>query len=308
MRRSPPDLPDLGTRDLAAVLAVARHRSFFAAALTLQVSQSALTRTIQRLERVLGVALFRRSTRRVEVTAEGRELAALAERVLADLRIGTARVRASSASVRGQVVVSAVMSIAHTALPEIVRAFRAAQPQVEVRVREGVHGGVLEDVRVGAADLGISYVEPLAEGLAARTLVRERFHAVLPADHALATSPSLRLAELVRHPLVGLPAESRTRRLIEEAAAARGLTLDYALTVSQFSTLVRFVQAGAGLAIVPGGALPEAIAAGLVARPLAAPKLERALGIVTLRARAPTWAARLFADEVARGLRPRKPR
>ncbi|MET1082515.1 MAG: LysR family transcriptional regulator [Burkholderiales bacterium] len=139
--------PDLSARELQAVVTVAQCNSFIAAALTLNLSQPALTRIIQRVERALGVGLFKRSTRRVEVTAEGREFAVVAERVLNDLRISTRRMQEKSKEVRGQIIVSSVMSLAHTALPAIVKVYRKKRPRVEVHVREGVHGSVLQDVR-----------------------------------------------------------------------------------------------------------------------------------------------------------------
>src|SRR6478672_13626943 len=79
--------PDVTARQLRAVLAVAEYRSFIAAAAFLKTSQPALTRTIKQIEDVLGVRLFDRSTRRVEITAAGKEFVAVAERMLNDLRI-----------------------------------------------------------------------------------------------------------------------------------------------------------------------------------------------------------------------------
>jgi DNA-binding transcriptional LysR family regulator len=81
MARTAP--PDVGTRQLEAVLALAEYGSFVAAAARLRISQPALTRSIKRLEAQLGVQLFERSTRRVQITAAGREFAAVAERMLA---------------------------------------------------------------------------------------------------------------------------------------------------------------------------------------------------------------------------------
>jgi DNA-binding transcriptional LysR family regulator len=81
------NIPDLGSRQLLAVLAIADYGSFIAAAAFLKTSQPALTRTIKRIEDVLGVSLFERTTRRVQLTTAGREFVAVAERVLNDLRI-----------------------------------------------------------------------------------------------------------------------------------------------------------------------------------------------------------------------------
>ena len=67
----PSDVPDIRARELLTVMALAEYGSFVAAAAYLKTSQPALTRTIKRVERILGVTLFARNTRRVEITAAG---------------------------------------------------------------------------------------------------------------------------------------------------------------------------------------------------------------------------------------------
>src|SRR5215831_9405213 len=138
----PTNIPDLSARQLHAVLAVAEYRSFIAAAAFLQTSQPALTRAIKRVEDVLGVRLFERTTRRVEVTGAGREFIAVAERMLNDLAISVRSMREIGEAARGQVIISSIMSVASGVLPRIVAGFRKMRPGVELSVREGVHGTV----------------------------------------------------------------------------------------------------------------------------------------------------------------------
>ncbi len=80
----PTNIPDLTARQLYAVLAVAEYNSFIAAAAFLKTSQPALSRTIKRVEDIVGVRLFDRSTRRIAITTAGREFVAVAERMLND--------------------------------------------------------------------------------------------------------------------------------------------------------------------------------------------------------------------------------
>lgn len=80
-------LPDISSRQLLAVVAVAQYRSFIAAATALRMSQPAITRIIKQVEGVLGAPLFVRSTRQVSVTEFGKEFSALAERLVNDLKI-----------------------------------------------------------------------------------------------------------------------------------------------------------------------------------------------------------------------------
>jgi DNA-binding transcriptional LysR family regulator len=106
---------------------------------------------------------------------------------------------------------------------------------------------------------------------------------VLPPGHRLAEAPQVTLAALAAEPLISFPAEARTRRMLDGAAAAAGLSLRHAATVTQFATMLALVRAGLGVAIVPAGAV--AGAEGLTVRDLAPPGLRRTIGIVTLAER-----------------------
>jgi len=287
-------LPDLSARQLEAVLALAEYGSFVAAAARLRISQPALTRSLKRLETALGVRLFERSTRRVQITAAGREFAAVAERMLNDLGITVQSVREVAEERRGLVVISSVMSVAGGRLPGIVAAYRADRPGVEIHIREGVQATVLEDVRSGVADFGIGYVDELPEFVVGTALGRETFCVVMPVRHRLASRRSVSLADLRDEPVIGLPTESRTRRTLDVAAATAGVVLRQRVMVGQFATLMALVGAGVGIGIVPRGATRGPMARGLRSVPLGEPRITRRLGLMALREREPTPAAAGF--------------
>ena len=121
----PANVPDLTARQLHAVLAVAEYNSFIASAAFLKTSQPALTRTIMRVEDVLGVRLFDRSTRRVAITAAGKEFVAVAERMLNDLRISVRSMREVGEEQRGQIIISSIMSVANGLIPAVAAKYRA---------------------------------------------------------------------------------------------------------------------------------------------------------------------------------------
>ena len=301
MAMHPSNVPDLTARQLHAVLAVAEYNSFIAAASFLKTSQPALTRTIRRVEDVLGVRLFDRTTRRVTITAAGKEFVAVAERMLNDLRISVGSMREIGAEQRGRIIVSSIMSVANGLFPAIVAKYRASRPGIEIVLREGVHGTVVEDVRSGAADLGVTYVDDVPEFVAAKRVSREVFEVILPRNHPLIKSSrrsSVTLAELAEFPLVSLPYESRTRRIIDGAAAGAGYALQHVATVTQFATMMSFVRAGVGIAIVPSGAIAGLLGKDLAVLALAKPRLSRDVGLIWLRDRELTPAARGFAAVV----------
>jgi DNA-binding transcriptional LysR family regulator len=286
------NIPDLGSRQLLAVLAIADYGSFIAAAAFLKTSQPALTRTIKRVEDVIGVSLFERSTRRVRLTDAGREFVAVAERVLNDLRISVRSMRELADQQRGQVIVASIMSVANGVLPRIIAEYHDDKPAIELHLREGIHGAVLEDIRSGVADLGITYVDDLPDTVETVPLGSEAFHVVMPRHHPLAEHDGISLQDLGREPLVSLPTDSRTRRTIEAAASKQGIALTHALTVTQFATMMSFVRTGLGIAIVPADAIAGFNTRGLRTLPVVGPTLSRDLGAIALRERELTPAAR----------------
>jgi DNA-binding transcriptional LysR family regulator len=131
----------------------------------------------------------------------------------------------------------------------------------------------------------------MREPFTTESLGAEAFYVVVPLRHRLARAKEIELKALKDATLVSLPTDSRTRRIIDGAAATAGFTFRHVVTVSQFATLYSFVRNGVGLTIVPDRARPPAHDPELVSRPLVRPRVSREIGIVRLRARDMTPAA-----------------
>src|SRR5215208_2861345 len=108
----PADVPDIRARELLTVITLAEYGSFVAAASHLKTSQPALTRTIKRIERILGVTLFARNTRHVEITAAGREFVTVAERMLNDLQLTVRNMSEVTLEQRGRVTITTYSAFA----------------------------------------------------------------------------------------------------------------------------------------------------------------------------------------------------
>lgn len=296
-------VPDLHSRQLRAALAVAEYRSFVAAAAGLKVSQPALTRTIKQLEARLGVLLFTRSTREVAVTDAGKEFAALAERLINDLKIGVESVRERASEQRGQIVVASVISLASLVSPRLIADFARRYGGVEIHLREGLQSSVRDDVRSGVADFGVGYLDRLPRLFATERLGEERFHVILPAGHALAAQREIRLRALKDVPLVSLPAESHTRGLLAAAAAAAGITLNYAATANRLPTLYSLVGNGVGVAVLAQSECPRSKDAAVVSRPVVDPCIAAEIGVVRLRERDLSAAAASLLAVIRAGLK-----
>lgn len=300
---APKEIPNVSSEELQAFLTVAQYQSFVAAAITLNMSQPVLTRLIQNLEKQLNVRLFQRTTRAVHITPEGRELVAVSERLLNDLRIGAKRIQDISGEERGQVVISTVMSVAHASLAGLVNEFRKQHPLVEVHIKEGVHGTVMEEIRSGASDLGITYIDDMPDSIKAVKLGKEFFYLAVPKDHRLSSKSGIKLTDLKDEDLVSMPWNSRTRISFDSAASASGIRLNYVATVSQFGTMLQFVKSGIGVALVPEGVLDQVDSSTVVVRPIVSPKVSRELGLITLKERELSKYAASFAGLLKKGLK-----
>ena len=281
-------LPELNSRQLAAVLAVAEYRSFIAAAAHLGISQPALTLTIKRLEQALGSPLFLRTTRQVTITAAGREFAAMAERVFNDLKLSMRSLRELNEQRRGQVIVTSLIPLP---MSGVIAEYGRQFPGIEIQLREGYEENVKDDVRSGLADFGIGHIGDLPDSHLTESLGVEALWVILRDDHPLARLRQIEFKALRDVALVSLPLGSATRRLIDAASTAAGFTLRHAVTVGLPITLLNLVAGGVGAAVVPARPWPRGGYAKLVSRPLVRPSLSSEIGIIRLRDREVSPAA-----------------
>ena len=174
------DVPNLSVKHLQTVVTLARFGSFIAAASYLRMSQPGVSRIIQQAEVRLGVKLFTRGTRSVAQTEAGRAFIPVAERLLGELVQQSQKVRELDGQMRGQLIISSLMSISHRVLPTALVTFRRKHPKMHVQIREGLTSAVHEDVRSGIADFGIGNALGLAEGVVAESIVHEACYVVMP--------------------------------------------------------------------------------------------------------------------------------
>jgi DNA-binding transcriptional LysR family regulator len=288
-------LPELSTRHLRAIVALARSGKFVAAAAELGISQPSLSRMIQQAESELGAVLFVRATRRVSQTTAGREFIPVAERLLGELLQQSQAIRDLDGRLRGQLIVASLMSIAHRVVPAALVAFRRRHPGIFIQVREGIASVVLEDVRAGLADFGIGAVPERHREIVVQSIIEEPCCLVLPRRHRLNRRTSVRLADLADEPMVSLPPDSGLRRVLDTLAQTQGIALNHSIITSQFASLFDFVAQGLGVAIVPLSALPPAFERQLATCTLR-PAVRRRIGILHLADRPLSAAAAEFLD------------
>ena len=285
-------------RQLRAFIAVARTGSFTLAAESLFVTQSALSGLIKELEQSLGVRLFDRSTRRIQLSDIGREIFPLIDKTLLDLDGVLEEVANLKALKKGLVRVAAPQLMASTLLPEVIAAYRAARPEIDIRLVDCAVESVVSRVFSGEVDLGIGPERDPNSDIQAEELFTLPFHAVFPPAHPLAARQEIRWAELVGYPLITLEGQFTERLSMDLHDGVRELDLAPQATVTFMSTALSMVSAGLGVTICIPYAASLVRLHGLQMRPLVAPVVPRRFYVFTRNGRSLTPAAQSFRDFV----------
>lgn len=239
-------------RHLRSFAVLAEERHFGRAAERLHLAQPALSQQIKQLERELGVELFTRTTRRVDLTEGGARLVGHAREVLGDVDRARDDMAALASGHAGRVSVGFVGTATYDVLPRVAQEVRRSLPGVELELR----GELLSpELAAGLADrtYDLALLRPGAPGVDARTLRTERLIAVLPSAHPLAGRRRIALGALRDEAFVMHPSGHRSsiHARVLEACADAGFQPAPVVEVSETATLVVFVAAGLGVALVP---------------------------------------------------------
>jgi DNA-binding transcriptional LysR family regulator len=240
-------------RHLRYFAAVARERNFSRAAEQLHIAQPPLSRQIRQLEDELGAELIDRSARPLRLTPAGQFFHGQAVQVLerlAEVQAATARIARGS---RAWFAIGFVPSTLYGPLPEVIRRFREAQPEVDVGLSELTTLEQVDALAAGRIDVGfgrLSFDDPRIEGEA---VAEEPIVAALPASHRLARRKRVALAALAGEPLLLYPARPRPSYAdqVLDLFRARGLAPAVALEANEMQTAIGLVVAGIGYALVP---------------------------------------------------------
>jgi DNA-binding transcriptional LysR family regulator len=280
---------------LAIFHAVAQAGSMTLGAERLDISQPAVSKQVQELERALGVHLFDRVGRRVHLSQAGEILADYARRVFAlaqEAEEAMADVRAVG---RGRLVIGASTTIGSYLLPGVVAEFWRRHPNVELLVEidntEQVHHRLVgRELDVGLTE---GYVED--EELDAEIFHRDELVVIAAADHPLAGIPRVSLGAVRQEPFILREPGSGTRAVEERALARLKLPVRVAMALGSTEAIKRVVAEGVGLAVVSRLAVrAECEADALAVLPVAGLHLERPLYLVRRKGRRDGPALRAF--------------
>jgi DNA-binding transcriptional LysR family regulator len=242
-------------RLLRQFVAVAEELHYGRAAVRLHMTQPPLTQAIQALERELGAEVLARTRRSVALTPAGAALLPQARRLLAAAEALPRLVQAAAAGLSGQLRLAFVSSIAYGPLPDWLRRFRQAHPDVALQLREATLDVQLDAFAADEIDAGFVLHAPGAApaGFAAWTALREPLVMALPEQHSAAARRSVRFADVAGEPLIIFPRQIAPSLYdaVLSAYRAAGVTPHIAQEAIQMQTIVNLVSAGMGVAWVP---------------------------------------------------------
>jgi DNA-binding transcriptional LysR family regulator len=273
-------------------VAVAEIRHFTQAADSVGITQPSLSKQIHVLESDLGAPLFERVRGNITLTAAGEVLLPLAKRILADVETASREVQELVGLRRGRVRLGATPSLCTSLAPEVLRRFRDAHPNVDVRVEESGSQDLVRDLLRGELDLAMIILPGHGPdpALRAEPILRESLVVASVDPLPAAINGTLALTDLRDQPLVMF----RTGYDLRDAtlAACRGAGFEPTLAVDggEMDAVLSFVEAGLGVALLPG--MVVARRPGIRVTPLAPPGVQRTIALARRREAVPTHAAR----------------
>ncbi len=275
---------NLDVQGLQAFTRIAALGTFQKAANALFLSQSALSRRISKLEEDLGVRLLDRTTRRVRLTAVGRDFLPQARRLVEELEISFAGMRDMAKHGAGQVALACVPTAAMHILPPVIRDYSAKHPDNRIRILDVHANEVLQAVLRGEAEFGLTLSGADEPEIETEPLFDDPFVLACHKDHPLAKRRSVKWAELEKHRVITVGRMSGNRALLDFGLPSNLPQQRWTYEVQHsFWTGLGMVEAGIGVIAVPMLALAGRRNSALVSRPLVEPKLTRTLAVIRRR-------------------------
>jgi DNA-binding transcriptional LysR family regulator len=239
-------------RQLAYVVAVAHHRNFTRAAEEMLVAQPALSVQVQNLERELGVRLFERTTRRVELTPAGGAFIVRAQRILAEASAAEREMAEYAGAVRGRVRIGAWGTI-NPDLPTLLAGFLVDHPDNDITISEENSDVMLQMIRSGELDVALPIMRDglNLEDIEHVVFLDEPFVLIVNPTSRLAYRRQVAIEELTSVPLIVFKPGSVVRYLVERAFARVALVPRIVVETAETSAARAFVAAGVGAALIP---------------------------------------------------------
>jgi len=294
----------IDSRQLYALVALARRGSFTAAAAEMSLTQPAISHAIKTLEGDMGCRLVDRVGRRVQLTEAGADFFRHAENILREMDAVRADLDLHSKLGRSRLRIGASTTACQLILPKVIRQFQAKFPNCAVRIEPGDHGRQMELLRAGEVDLaiGVEVPGPASEGLEYSPLFEDGLAFFLSPKHRWATLGSVPREAIPHETLILYERTSYSFRILSEYFREEKIILGNFIELGSMEAIKEMAKLGLGAAVLsPWVARDEVHAGELVALPLGRKKLRYRWAIAHWKGRRLAHAEEMFIKLCAAG-------
>lgn len=241
------------------VVAVADERNFTRAAERCFVVQSSLSHQIKALEHELGVTLFARTSRRVELTAAGEAFLASARASLEAAERAVTDAAAATGQIKGSLTIGVIPTVTAIDIPAALRQFRQAHPAVRVRLRGGGSDEFITAITEGVMDVAVLGLPDTADvnDVTTQVLAKERLVAVISTEHRLAGRRRLRLTDLADETFVDFPEGTPGRAPSDLAFEAAGVHRDVMFEAMSTDLILDLVRQNLAVTLLSPAVVPD---------------------------------------------------
>ncbi len=284
--------------------ALAGIRHFTRAAQEISISQSALSRSIHKLEQELGVPLFLRGSREARLTAQGQRFLIHAERALREIERARQDIESGGDPARGVIGLSFMHSLGIHILPQLLSEFKALYPDIQFSLNQDNSSVLAQSLLEGRADICLCSIMVNMEQLAWLYLYTEELFAVVPKGHPFADKKSIDLKEIEDQPFITLKPNYSLRILTDQFCAISGIRPPVIFEGDDINTAAALVSAHLGVSLLPR--ITGIETAGLVFIPVSFPVCRREIGLAWSTTRPLSPAALLFQQFVINRFREKR--
>ena len=262
------------------------------------MSQPALSAQIKQLEQEVGVPLFDRVGRSVQLTRAGSIFREHARRALREMELAQVAIAEEEGLQRGALMIGVVQTVNAYLIPEIVARFSTLHPQVVLKLDELSGLDIEAGVENGPLDVGIGFVPVISEKIERQLLFEEDFVLIASPRHRFATRRHLPLAALAGEPLVLLPGLFCTRRLLNASFEQAGIEPRVIVEMNSIEGILATVRTSNLATVLPRLSLGLKGNDTLRGIPLKNPTPRRGVGLLWRRGGYRSGAVKALADQV----------
>jgi DNA-binding transcriptional LysR family regulator len=265
---------------LEAFIRIAECGSFRSAASAMNLSQTALSHRIRKLEQDVGLSLIQRTTRNVTLTRAGQEFFPKARDMMLRLNRLYEDLKVEGRRASERVAMGCLSSLGERYLPGALRTFRERHPTVNVVIYDEYAAALCDWVLAGEIQFALTILGAQHWAQRAEVLFEEEFVAAVPVDHPLAGRAELTWADLVGYPLARVATTTSHGFILSEGLNTFPHELDWRYEVQRTHMAGSLVIAGLAITVLPSAAQPRHERVRIV--PITAPSISRTVGIISL--------------------------